>query len=182
MEKEKSYCNAAYFNINFGGDFQEIWKKIRSAQKFSIVILSNDLRNLYSNCQKLSARDKRWKLIAMKVYWCSNCLPLHSSLVSSVTWFIEVGWQSIVNILWFQELEEENEHMNDELRQLTAKNRRLQEAYDSIKEQLANPAPTSQVFIFSVWKVDRFPLSAAWFSPPHLSTVSSQITYFELWN
>ena len=35
--------------------------------------------------------------------------------------------------------------MNDELRQLTAKNLRLQEAYEALKEQLANPAPTSQV-------------------------------------
>ena len=35
--------------------------------------------------------------------------------------------------------------MNDELRQLTAKNLRLQEAYESLKEQLANPAPTNQV-------------------------------------
>ena len=45
----------------------------------------------------------------------------------------------------FQELEEENDHMNDELRQLTAKNLRLQEAYELLKEQLANPAPTNQV-------------------------------------
>ena len=49
-----------------------------------------------------------------------------------------------------QELEEENDHMNDELRQLTSKNKRLQEAYDSLKEQLANPAPTSQVLYCKV--------------------------------
>ena len=52
-------------------------------------------------------------------------------------------------MLTFQELEEENDHMNDELRQLTSKNKRLQEAYDSLKKQLANPAPTSQVVLFT---------------------------------
>ena len=39
----------------------------------------------------------------------------------------------------FQELEEENEHVNEDLRNMTLQHKRLQEAYDALKKQLSTP-------------------------------------------
>ncbi|XP_060601432.1 uncharacterized protein LOC132754759, partial [Ruditapes philippinarum] len=41
----------------------------------------------------------------------------------------------------YKELEEENEHINQDLKKLTAEHKRLQESYDSLKKQLSTPAP-----------------------------------------
>ena len=39
----------------------------------------------------------------------------------------------------FQELEEENEQMNEDLKSMRFKNKQLQEAYDGLKKQLSKP-------------------------------------------
>jgi hypothetical protein len=45
-------------------------------------------------------------------------------------------------------LEEENEHINQDLKKLTAEHKRLQESYDSLKKQLSTPAPPPVVSFY----------------------------------
>ena len=52
-----------------------------------------------------------------------------------------------------QELEEENEHMHEDLKNLTAQHKRLQEAHDAMKKQLSAPAPPAVVSYILTWQL-----------------------------
>lgn len=52
--------------------------------------------------------------------------------------------------LFPQELEEENEHMNEDLKRLTGDYKRLQDEFNSLKKQLSTPAPPAVVRLHSL--------------------------------